>query len=436
MADKIRVILPEKYDLVVGDTFQLFYRGVIEAPNPYVYSIVSICEKGRNFPRYFEYTPTEPGQHKLTVRVYDAQRNLLGEDETLLNVVVPKEPENTTNILCIGDSLTGGGWPYEAYRRITQEGGEPAGLGFKDAVKFVGSCNKPDKYPGIAMEGRSGGSWESFLRTFPTHLQIECPNRKTPADRDSLWRDVNGNLWQLKIVKIDYPVFSRYGGHDAPCPVHGPLTHYAGALDTSPFEFTNAQEVKGVMPFVNPDTGKVDFAYYCKRNGIERIDAAYIFLGSNGLMTAEANTYTREDYCQLIVRQGRELVGYLKEAFPHVKVRIMGVPIWSVKGGMGMSFGATLPLTDHYEITYYKMELNKAYENWCLEESNRDFMEFINISGQFDSEYNFPILEKPVNTRSTVMERMDTNAAHPSTDGYKQIGDAVYRNIVAGFCSR
>lgn len=50
MADKIRVILPEKYDLVVGDTFQLYYRGVIEAPNPYIHSIVSICDKGRNFP--------------------------------------------------------------------------------------------------------------------------------------------------------------------------------------------------------------------------------------------------------------------------------------------------------------------------------------------------------------------------------------------------
>ena len=81
MAEKIRVNIPKKYDLVVGDTFQLYYRGIIEAPNPYVYAIVSICEKGRNFPRYFEYTPTEPGQHKLTIKVYDAQRNLLGEGE-------------------------------------------------------------------------------------------------------------------------------------------------------------------------------------------------------------------------------------------------------------------------------------------------------------------------------------------------------------------
>lgn len=40
MNDKRRVILPDKYDLVIGDTFQLFYRGVIETPNPFCYNIV------------------------------------------------------------------------------------------------------------------------------------------------------------------------------------------------------------------------------------------------------------------------------------------------------------------------------------------------------------------------------------------------------------
>ena len=35
MVEKIRVVLADKYDLVVGDTFQLFYRSVIASPNPY-----------------------------------------------------------------------------------------------------------------------------------------------------------------------------------------------------------------------------------------------------------------------------------------------------------------------------------------------------------------------------------------------------------------
>ena len=434
MADNIRVILPKKYDLVVGDTFQLYYRGVIEAPNPYVYSIVSICEKGRNFPRYFEYSPTAPGQHKLTIKVYDAQRNLLGEDETLLNVVAPKAPEMTTNILCIGDSLTaGGGWTYEAFRRITQEGGEPAGLGFANAVNFVGSC-KPSQYPSIALEGYGGWHWDSYLHNLPGAMWVACNNNRDVEDQHSLWQDINGAIWQLETLQIDYLKFNRYMDHDSPRPEHGPLIHYANAHDTSPIEFSKSSTPKGT-PFMNPETGKIDFIDYCKRNDIDRIDAAYIFLGTNGLMSQEAMTHTRREYARIVAQKGRKLVDFLKEAFPDVKVKIMGLPLGSLNGGGASNYGATLPLTDTYHGVHYKMEINLAYQEWCLEDKYKDFCEFINLSGQFDAEYNYPCKEVPVNTRSTVTERRDTNGAHPTDAGYQQIGDAVYRNIVASFCS-
>lgn len=434
MAEQIRVILPQKYDLVVGDTFQLFYRGVVEAPNPYVYAIVAICDKGRNFPRYFEYTPTEPGQHKLTIKVYDAQRNLLGEDETLLNVVAPKEPKKTTNILCIGDSLTGGGWTYEAFRRVTQEGGEPAGLGFKDAVKFVGTCGNQQKYPGIKVEGYGGWHWDNFLYNIPGAMWVECDNNRGVEDQHSLWKDENGAIWQLETLQIDYLKFNRYQDHDSPRPEKGVLTHYANAHDTSPIVFKSSSTPKG-SPFLNPETGKIDFIDYCKRNDIDRIDAVYIFLGTNGGMSQEALSHTQDEYAEIVAQKGRKLVDYIKEAFPDVKVKIMGLILASLNGGGASNYGAIFPLTDTYRGVVYKMKLNRAYEAWCLEDKYKDFCEFINLSGQFDSEYNYPCKQVPVNTRSEVTERRDTNGAHPTMAGYYQIGDAVYRNIVASFCS-
>ena len=432
MENQIRIILPKKYDLVVGDTFQLYYRGVIEAPNPYIYSIVSICEKGRNFPRYFEYAPTEPGQHKLTIKVYDAQRNLLGEAETTLNVVVPKAPETTTNILVIGDSLTGGGhWINEARRRIVETEGEPAGLGFENAVKFIGT--QKGYYADTRNEGYGGWHWDSFLYNVPGAMWIECPNSRGVEDQHSLWQDCNGAIWQLETLQIDYLKFNRWKDHTSPRPEHGPLTHYANAVDTSPIEFTGSSDAGG-SPFANPETGKIDFTDYCKRNDLEKPDVVYILLGGNGLMSTEAMTNTREDYCQLVINKGKKLVGYIKEAFPNVKVKIIGQPLGSVNGGMGANYGAQLPLTDHYDIIHYKMELSKCYQEWCLEDGYKDFMEFIDLAGQFDCEHGYPCKEKPVNTRSTVTEIMDTNAAHPTPNGYKQFGDAVYRNIVASFC--
>jgi hypothetical protein len=57
-------------------------------------------------------------------------------------------------------------------------------------------------------------------------------------------------------------------------------------------------------------------------------------------------------------------------------------------------------------------------------------VEFINISGQFDSEYNMPRQTKAVNTRSSTTEQVGTNGVHPATEGYYQIGDAAYRALV------
>ena len=432
MENQIRIILPKKYDLVVGDTFQLYYRGVVEAPNPYIYSIVSICDKGRNFPRYFEYAPTEPGQHKLTMKVYDAQRNLLGEAETLLNVVAPKAPEKTTTVLVIGDSLTGGGhWINEARRRIVETEGAPAGLGFENAVKFIGT--QKGYYADTHNEGYGGWHWDSFLYNIPGAMMIECPNERGVEDQHSLWQDCNGAIWQLETLQIDYLKFNRWKDHTSPIPEHGPLTHYANAVDTSPIYFRSAGSASG-SPFLNPETGKIDFIDYCKRNNLEKPDVVYILLGANGLMSTEANTNNREDYCQIVVNKGKKLVGYIKEAFPDVKVKIIGQPLGSVNGGMGANYGAAMPLTDHYDIIHYKMELSRCYQAWCLEDDYKDFMEFIDLGGQFDCEYGYPCKEKPVNTRSTVTERMDTNAAHPTLDGYKQFADAFYRNFIASYC--
>ena len=75
-----------------------------------------------------------------------------------------------------------------------------------------------------------------------------------------------------------------------------------------------------------------------------------------------------------------------------------------------------------------------AYERWASEDEFKDFLEAFNLASQYDSEYNYPSIQKPVNTRSEITERFDINAAHPTHSGYMQIADAVYRNVVASFC--
>ena len=157
--DQVQVVLPSSFDLVVGDTFQLFYRGIIEAANPYAYDILAVCEKGSNYPRYFEFTPEEEGSHKLTITVFSNDKSVLASAETMLHVYkAKKSPEREVNILCVGDSLTANGiWPQEAHRRLTATDGTPCGLGLSGS-QFVGS----EKLGEVGYEGYGGWTWETY----------------------------------------------------------------------------------------------------------------------------------------------------------------------------------------------------------------------------------------------------------------------------------
>lgn len=42
--------------------------------------------------------------------------------------------------------------------------------------------------------------------------------------------------------------------------------------------------------------------------------------------------------------------------------------------------------------------------------------------------------DKIVNSRSAKTEKVGTNGVHPSTEGYYQIADVVYRNVIKEFC--
>lgn len=431
MEKSVRIVLAKKYDLVVGDTFQLYYNSIIEAPDPYIYAIVAICEKGSNYPRYFEYTPASEGQHKLKIQLYNANREIVGEGETLLNVVLPCENNTNVNVLCIGDSLTANGkWVAEVNRRISGQGGNPEGLGYSN-VHFVGSCQKE----GVGFEAFGGWTWDRFTSDKQGSMWIESPNNRTQEDQHSLWQDENGAIWQLETLQIDYMKFNRYRDHDSPRPKGGCLIHYKNALNTNPIPILSSSDEKS-SPFFDPETHKIDFKAYAKRNQITKIDAAYIFLGANGLMRQEAMSRSRHEYCKLVVAEAKVLVDRLKEDYPDVKVKIISPQLPSPNGALGYAYGAELPFTNGFDIKHYKFELRLAYENWTKEPFYRDFMEFIDLTGQFDAEYNYPYMEKPVNTRSTQTERIDTNAAHPTDAGYMQMADAVYRNVIKEFCSQ
>jgi len=425
--DKTTVTLPKKFDLVVGDTFQLFYRGIIDAPNPYVYDILAVCEKGRNCPRYFEFTPECEGEYSLKIFVYGPGKVLLGEAETMLIAKNPVQPSKPVNILCMGDSLTQGGeWASESMRRLTATDGTPKGDGLKD-ITFIGTCEKRD----CRFEGYGGWRWESYYMQSPGAMWIVCNTHdKTIEDQHSLWQDENGYIWQIETLADDYNKFNRYLQHDGPIPSAGSkLTHYKNAVHTSPIVIESCYQEK-LSPFFDIEKGEIDFRTYCSRNSFDGIDILYILLGCNGRVEDYIAGLDATQQAEKCAASAKLMARRLHKDYPEAKIRIVGLPFQSVNGGCGTNYGAHLPSCDWYEYTRFVLESNRISSEWVTEEEFRDYADFVCVSAQFDAENSFPQTVKPVNTRSTKTEAIDINGAHPTEEGYMQIADAVYRNMI------
>ncbi len=157
----IVVSLADEYTLVVGDNFQLFYRSVVQAPDPYGYYIKLEGKKGHAYNRYYEFNPEEGdiGTHTLKLSVCDANGVEYGSDTTTLKVVsstLSSSQNVTKNILCFGDSLTANGvWVAQGVKRYKATG--------YTKVKTLGSMSKTLGNVTVNYEGNSGWEWKNYI---------------------------------------------------------------------------------------------------------------------------------------------------------------------------------------------------------------------------------------------------------------------------------
>ncbi|WP_283694317.1 BppU family phage baseplate upper protein [Clostridium perfringens] len=426
--DTVRVVLPNEFVAVVGDTLQLFYKGLIEAVNPYNYDIRVRCQKGKAFNRYYEFTPEvkDVGEYDFYINVYNNAHILLASSKCKLKVVnTTGSITNPKNILCIGDSLTVNGvWCKEAMRRLTENNGEPTGLN-KNNINFIGTVRNGS----CKFEGYGGWTWQHYLDAPNPNkgdMWVYCTHDKNIDDQHSIWQDANGAKWKLETIEPTRIKFTRVNGHTSPVPSSpGVLTHVENAVHESPINFTKVT-VGEPNPFWNPKENRVDFKAYCKENDFDGIDYIYTLLTWNG---GRADMATIEDN-KIVIEQAKELIDIIHRDYPNAKIRIMGIQLPSLNGGTGASYGASGNYSYTYGLVRGVFGLNLAYQEFANREGYKDFVEFINVSGQFDSENNMPAELVRVNTRSTKTELRGTNGVHPTMEGYYQIADVAYRQLV------
>lgn len=329
---------PAQYELVVGDTFELFWKGIIRSVLPETCYIKASCTKGNPYRRRFVFTPTasDIGTHVLNLELHDGQSGALLDTKDVKLVVKAKgtSPATEKVIMYVGDSLTMGGYvPEEFDRRLTASGGSPTGDGLTN-ISFIGTTS--DTGTSTPYTGNSG--------------------------------------WQF--------------------------LHY------------NAEG----SPFWNADKGAIDFAKFVTDHNKDHLDYVYVLLGWNSARFAEDENKAHV----------RTFIDNVHAAFPSCKVVLMGIQIPSFDGCAGNYGANTKAFSDYGGLVEYVFNLNQWYTDLAEEYDN---VSYINISGQFDSDYNMPTAEIAVNVRNTATETRQNNGIHPTQAGCFQIADACYRHF-------
>lgn len=419
---EIPISLPDNITAVVGDTLQVFFRGCIQAVNPNDYNIFMQCGKGKQFKRYFEYTPSsaDVGTATFKINIKDDFGKILGNKScTLTTSASPSSPSSNINVLCIGDSITANGWwPSEAYRRLTGSGGTPEGKELSN-IAFVGS----QTLNGASYLGKSGWGWSdyttagrpAFRFTIGTSAAVNVGNVYTTSGYTYTVIEVSDNGTIL---------CSTSSASNTPSET-GTLTLSSGSGDAS-VAYT-AVSADSQNPFWDYDNNEMTFESYVDTYCGGTIDVVYVMLGINGI------TPWKTDFTNTLAYV-KTFADTLHTEYPNCKLKIMGavcpsmelmMPVYGANGGYG----------DVYGIIVSVLNMNSAYQAFANDPDYSGWVEFVNVSSQIDSDYNMSPSAKAVNTRnSSVTELFDNNGVHPSTGGCYQIADVVFRNFVKEFC--
>ena len=424
---KVEVILPDKIYAVVGDTLQLFYRGIIKAWNPYQYDIVINCVKGAWHPRYFEYTPVvgDIGTTTIEIKVKDNNGRPLGSKTcSLITKGVVGSPASEIKSLFLGDSLTNARiYPAEAFRRLTGSGGSPSGSSLTN-INFVGR----KKFNGIyGVEGNSGWWWGNYLTVGRKAITFTITAPSILPTVESIYQDDNGKQYTMWWDYSSTSIKMLVNDQTSTPPASGTLTKVSGTGDSTITYSTQVQSSGN--PFWNDGTSSLDFPSYVNKWLGGSIDVVYV------LLTWNSQTGNRTDFT-VFTDYAKTLFSHIKANYPSIKIKLMGVQVSDLKGGVKIiGSPSENTYTDTYGLMVTALNMNKAYQALANEAPYNTYVEFVNVSSQVDSENNMPSVAKQVNTRNSgVTELIGTNDVHPSTNGYNQIADVVFRNFISNFC--
>lgn len=425
------IVIPDTITAVVGDTLQIYYDSIVKSTE--AVKVQFLGTKGKALERYFEYTPSQSdvGTSSMTINVLkfsniDSSFSTVVATKTitLKTVAVPSSPSSEKHILCVGDStIVAGDYVKEFARRICGTGGTPIGNQLAN-LKFTGRLNKTVDGITVGYEGFSGWTWNSYISSAIKAIRFYVSGVSS-LNFEAVYQDSNGckyNISEINVTNGTGNIRCIYimGSATTTPPTSGTLTRISGSGDAT-ITYSSI-DVEEFAPFVVD--GTVDFTNYVDEYCNGTVDYVLFSLGTNVIVNSNAEFSTIKD---TMLSQMNTLIGTLHEQYPSAVVLLCTLQKGSLCGGFGNNFGTAYNAnSEFYNNKVY--QLNDAYLEFA---SSRSYVHLVDVSAEFDTLYDYPHTMKAVNTRdATNTEMVDTNFGHPSTIGYMQMADAMYRAFI------
>ena len=428
VANGLEIVVPDVLPVVINNTIRVYWRSIIKTPNPYIYDVYAVSSVGKSYPRYYEVTPTAIGNYTVTIYVKNSAGLVIAQKAfTLRCVAAMSSPASNINILTIGASATASGYiAGELKRRLTTSDGagtpqSPTGLGLSN-IAFVGR-KTGSVITTVNQEATGGWGWDDFATIGRTAFRFVVTGVNV-LSIGATYRDSNSRYaFTIKEINV------TDGAGNIRCTFEGSgelassgtLTKLSGDGDAT-ITFTS-QETEGGNPFWNVSDGELDFTSYANSYCNGDIGLIVSHCGMNDIQQ-----YTIATIGDLFTNYVKPFVRAFHAEFPNAKFVFSTLPLGSVNGGMGSSYGAN-SFWNYYNIVKRLFALSQAAHAMEAETEFSGYFSVADVVPSFDCENLYPTKNSVVALRLTTNEVLQSNGVHPIEQGSYTVSDAIYHHI-------
>lgn len=199
-------------------------------------------------------------------------------------------------------------------------------------------------------------------------------------------------------------------------------THYTGKARRGPARECGSPFLYKTAPDDPEEKPRLDFSRYCQEfNRGAAPDFVTILLGCNDVFGATDETV--EETIERFLRHTETLLAMVRDPGHRTRVGlVLPMPPAATQDAFGANYGSGQTRWQYYRNRHRVVE--RMTERFAGREGDLVFLVGAHLN--LDPSHGFPATTAPAHARTERTVARQSNGVHPSEDGYRQIGDALY----------